>query len=117
LLPRQPQSVIKFSHFRISPEKLIQDFSALGINNIYPWQSKCLLESRLLKGEVNLVYTAPTGGYKSLVADALMPSQVVDNPQKKAILVLPHIALLQEKIHWLNRLSCQTKVLKNEKIY
>jgi DNA polymerase theta len=68
-------------------EKLIQNFSALGINNIYPWQSKCLLESRLLGGEGNLVHTAPTDDGKSLVADVLMLKQVVDNPQKKAILV------------------------------
>jgi superfamily II DNA/RNA helicase len=54
------------------PEKLIQNLSALGINSICPWQSRCLLESKLLHDEGNLVYTAPTGGGKSLVAEVLM---------------------------------------------
>lgn len=85
------------------PEKLIQNPSALGIHSIYPWQSKCLLESRLLGGEGSLAYTAPTGGGKLLVADVLMLKQIVDNPQKKAILVLPYVALVQEKLRWLRR--------------
>jgi hypothetical protein len=92
------------------PEKLIQNFSALGINSIYPWQSKCLLESKLLNGEGNLVYTAPTGGGKSLVADVLMLKQLVDNPQDKGILVLPYVALVQEKLRWLRRaVDCVTR--------
>jgi hypothetical protein len=96
--------ILSFAHPAYSlPEKLIQNFSALGIDSIYPWQSKCLLESRLLNGEGNLVYTAPTGGGKSLVADVLMLKQVVDNPHKKAILVLPYVALVQEKLRWLRR--------------
>lgn len=54
------------------PEQLVKNFFSAGINSIYPWQSRCLLANRLLSGEGNLVYTAPTGGGKSLVADVLM---------------------------------------------
>ena len=60
-----------------------------------------LLANNLLRGEGNLVYTAPTGGGKSLVADVLMLKYVVENPDKKAILVLPYVALVQEKLRWL----------------
>ena len=83
------------------PTKLTENFSALGINSIYPWQSSCLLGRGLLTAENNLVYTAPTGGGKSLVADVLMLKRVIEN--KKAILVLPYVALVQEKLKWLRR--------------
>jgi hypothetical protein len=83
------------------PERLVQNFATLGIKSIYPWQSKCLLANGLINGTGNFVYTAPTGGGKSLVADVLMLKKVIDNPEKKAILVLPYVALVQEKLRWL----------------
>ncbi|KAI9885208.1 MAG: hypothetical protein M1823_003011 [Watsoniomyces obsoletus] len=86
------------------PEALIQNFAGLGIHSIYPWQSSCLLGRGLLKGEKNLVYTAPTGGGKSLVADVLLLKRVIDHPRKKGILVLPYVALVQEKLRWLRRI-------------
>ena len=67
------------------------------------WQSACLLGKGLLSGQQNLVYTAPTGGGKSLVADVLLLKQVIESP-KKAILVLPYVALVQEKLRWLRSL-------------
>ncbi|KAI9773041.1 MAG: hypothetical protein M1835_006207 [Candelina submexicana] len=85
------------------PQSLVRNFASLGINSIYPWQSSCLLGRGLLTGEKNLVYTAPTGGGKSLVADVLMLKRVIDNPGKKSILVLPYVALVQEKLRWLRR--------------
>lgn len=85
------------------PEHLVRNFALLGINSIYPWQSSCLLGRGLLSGEKNLVYTAPTGGGKSLVADILMLKKVIEDPRKKAILVLPYVALVQEKLKWLRR--------------
>ena len=83
------------------PESLVQNFARLRINSIYPWQSSCLLGRGLLTGEKNLVYTAPTGGGKSLVADVLMLKRVIDHPDKRALLVLPYVALVQEKLTWL----------------
>ena len=85
------------------PTRLISNLAALGVRAIYPWQSACLLGRHILTGEQNLVYTAPTGGGKSLVADILMLNKVIENPGKKAILVLPYVALVQEKIKWLRR--------------
>jgi hypothetical protein len=51
------------------PAPLVENFRSLGIKDIYPWQKYCLLGPGLLSGEKNLVYSAPTGGGKSLVAD------------------------------------------------
>ncbi|KAK3695368.1 P-loop containing nucleoside triphosphate hydrolase protein [Podospora appendiculata] len=83
------------------PDKLVANFAGLGIKTIYPWQKQCLLGPGLLKGDKNLVYSAPTGGGKSLVADVLMLRRVLDDRDAKAILVLPYVALVQEKVRWL----------------
>ncbi|KAK4239813.1 P-loop containing nucleoside triphosphate hydrolase protein [Achaetomium macrosporum] len=83
------------------PRQLVANFASLGIKSIYPWQKQCLLGPDLLDGEKNLVYSAPTGGGKSLVADVLMLKRVLGSRDAKAILVLPYVALVQEKVRWL----------------
>jgi DNA polymerase theta len=86
------------------PSSLVDNFASLGVNSIYPWQATCLLGKGHLTGEKNLVYSAPTGGGKSLVADVMMLRRVIGSPRKKAIVVLPYVALVQEKLQWLRRL-------------
>lgn len=86
------------------PPALVANFQAVGIDSIYPWQASCLLGRGHLTAEKNLLYTAPTGGGKSLVADVLMLKRVIENPHRKAILVLPYVALVQEKLKWLRRI-------------
>lgn len=51
------------------PRRLVENFASLGIKQIYPWQKSCLRGPGLLAGTKSLVYCAPTGGGKSLVAD------------------------------------------------
>lgn len=86
------------------PPAIVANFQAVGIHSIYPWQASCLLGRGHLTAEKNLLYTAPTGGGKSLVADVLMLKRVIENPHRKAILVLPYVALVQEKLKWLRRI-------------
>lgn len=95
-------ALLRLSHpaYRL-PKPLVANLEALGIRSIYPWQKQCLLGPGLLKGERNLVYSAPTGGGKSLVADVLMLKKVLEDRQAKALLVLPYVALVQEKVRWL----------------
>lgn len=96
--------ILDLSHHAYGlPEQLVDNFASLGISSIYPWQSECLVQSGALAGEKNLVYTAPTGGGKSLVADFLMLKKILENPGKKALLVLPFVALVQEKQRWLRK--------------
>ncbi|KAK8089568.1 DNA polymerase theta subunit [Apiospora hydei] len=93
---------LQLSHPRYAlPENLITNFDSLGIKDIYPWQKQCLMGPGILTGEKNLVYTAPTGGGKSLVADVLMLKRVLADPDAKALLILPYVALVQEKVRWL----------------
>ncbi|KAF4631163.1 hypothetical protein G7Y89_g6969 [Cudoniella acicularis] len=86
------------------PEQFVNNLASVGVKSIYPWQSDCLLRSGALGGERNLVYTAPTGGGKSLVADILMLKKIIEDPGRKAILVLPYVALVQEKLRWLRKI-------------
>ncbi|PYH89900.1 DNA-directed DNA polymerase theta [Aspergillus ellipticus CBS 707.79] len=86
------------------PPALLANFLGVGLKNIYQWQASCLLAPGLLEGRRHLVYTAPTGGGKSLVADVLMLKRIIENPGRKAILVLPYVALVQEKLKWLRRI-------------
>lgn len=51
------------------PVQLVENFASQGIKQIYPWQKNCLKGPGLLSGDKNLIYCAPTGGGKSLVAD------------------------------------------------
>ncbi|KAK2765359.1 hypothetical protein FQN54_008205 [Arachnomyces sp. PD_36] len=97
--------LLSLQHHRYGlPRSLIANFASLGVNSIYPWQASCLLGGRHLQGDKNLIYTAPTGGGKSLVADVLMLKKVIENPSQKAILVLPYVALVQEKLKWIRRI-------------
>lgn len=95
-------ALLSLSHpaYRL-PRPLVANLEALGIKGIYPWQKQCLLGPGLLTGEKNLVYSAPTGGGKSLVADVLMLKRILKDRDAKAILVLPYVALVQEKVRWL----------------
>ncbi|KAL5338985.1 hypothetical protein BJX70DRAFT_408439 [Aspergillus crustosus] len=86
------------------PASLVANFAAAGVTSIYQWQASCLLGEGLLEGKRHLIYTAPTGGGKSLVADVLMLKRIIENPLRKAILVLPYVALVQEKLKWLRRI-------------
>ncbi|KAK6865840.1 hypothetical protein PG990_004719 [Apiospora arundinis] len=93
---------LQLSHPRYAlPKSLITNFASLGIKDIYPWQKQCLMGPGILTGEKNLVYTAPTGGGKSLVADVLMLKRILEDPNSKALLILPYVALVQEKVRWL----------------
>jgi DNA polymerase theta len=103
------------------PPQLVSNFASLGIKQIYPWQKNCLKGPGLLTGAKNLVYCAPTGGGKSLVADCelsrcihhvamglvadvcpvLMLKRIIEEPETKALLILPYVALVQEKVRWL----------------
>ncbi|KAI1637387.1 P-loop containing nucleoside triphosphate hydrolase protein [Biscogniauxia mediterranea] len=83
------------------PDCLVNNLKSLGISEIYPWQKQCLLGPGLLNGTKNLVYSAPTGGGKSLVADILMLKRVLEERGAKALLILPYVALVQEKVRWL----------------
>ena len=98
------------------PEKLVNKYKMHKIQKLFPWQIDCLMtnQGNVLDGKENLVYSAPTSGGKTLVAEILMLrrlaqtmligdpkkqlAQMSDQVQRKTIFfVVPFIALAEEK--------------------
>jgi len=66
---------------------------------MYPWQSEAVALGRAAG---SLVYTAPTGAGKSRVADELLFEALRENSHGKALVIVPYIALVREKVATLN---------------
>ncbi|CAI4232302.1 unnamed protein product [Auanema sp. JU1783] len=66
------------------------------ITKLYEWQEDCLSDPRLLRGN-NVIVSLPTGAGKTLVAEILMLREATVR-RKSSILVLPYVAIVQEKI-------------------
>ena len=65
---------------------------------MYQWQADCLaIDPGVLDGTRNLVFSAPTSAGKTLVAEVLMLRRLASDPGRKALLVLPLVALCREK--------------------
>ena len=85
-----------------------------GIRALFPWQLACVRDSGVLSGR-SLVLSAPTNGGKTLVGDiallrALLPAGGGGEAKRAALVVLPQISLVREKVEWLKRLCAGTGV-------
>ncbi|ETO20843.1 hypothetical protein RFI_16367 [Reticulomyxa filosa] len=63
------------------PDALVQGYAKEGISHLYDWQVECLNHRGVLNGG-NLVYSAPTGGGKTLVAEIIMLRNVLRTKKK-----------------------------------
>uniref|UniRef100_A0A4W3J0M3 Helicase, POLQ like n=1 Tax=Callorhinchus milii TaxID=7868 RepID=A0A4W3J0M3_CALMI len=74
-------------------------FQFKGIKDLYEWQHTCLtLES--LQQRKNLIYSLPTSGGKTLVAEILIMQELLCR-KRDVLFVLPYVAIVQEKLHML----------------
>ena len=81
---------------------VVAAYEELGVHRLYPWQHACLLGTEGVLDGRNLVYSTPTSGGKSLVADVLLCRTL--QRRQKGLLVLPYVSMVEEVTERLTRL-------------
>ncbi|XP_063271175.1 helicase POLQ-like isoform X1 [Prinia subflava] len=95
------------------PSKVKDLFRQLrGIETLYEWQHDCLmLES--LQQRRNLIYSLPTSGGKTLVAEIIILQELLCR-QKDVLMILPYVAIVQEKVRGLSSFGIELGFLVEE---
>lgn len=76
------------------PCAISEVYARQGVTELFDWQKECLEGALPSK---NFVFSAPTSGGKSIIAELLMLRAALHS-KKKAVLVLPYLSIVSEKI-------------------
>ena len=91
-------------------EKVVTNYKEEGICQLFEWQAAALAQPGVLDDGANLVYTAPTSGGKTLVAEMLMLHRLEEGgAHAKAVFVVPYKAIVDEKVRHFERVLKGTK--------
>lgn len=85
------------------PHSVLNEYKKKGVTQMFDWQVECLSNSKVLFEHANLVYSAPTSAGKTLVSEILLLKTVLER-NKKALLILPFISVVREKMFYLQDL-------------
>ncbi|XP_058838608.1 DNA polymerase theta [Topomyia yanbarensis] len=85
------------------PAAVIKAYARKGITELFQWQADCLANAKVILETANLVYSAPTSGGKTIVSEFLVAKTVVER-KKKAIVILPFVAVAREKMFYLQEI-------------
>lgn len=95
------------------PPELAQAYRRRGIAQPYDWQYQCLKTPGIVTEGRNLLYSAPTSGGKSLVADVLLLRRAILT-RKKVLIVLPFVAVVREKVAHFKKLLVMYNARKSK---
>ncbi|XP_069781952.1 helicase POLQ-like isoform X2 [Narcine bancroftii] len=92
----------------------VQDliFQFKGIKKVYEWQHVCLT-LKSVQERKNLIYSLPTSGGKTLVAEILIMQELLCR-KRDALFILPYVAIVQEKVRDLSAFGIECNFLVEE---
>ncbi|XP_059142587.1 helicase POLQ-like [Physella acuta] len=83
-----------------------------GISKLYDWQDECL-KLPAIKERRNLIYTLPTSGGKTLVAEVLIMRELMCY-HRDALLILPYVSIVQEKVQTISEFATELGFIVEE---